>query len=251
MDMLYHESTPEDYPEGLIQKPANVEKIYTVGRLGVKLTEKAYSEIITQQIRNKTPIDLILAVDGGVDSLMLGTEEDTGTVLEDFIALAALKEFGVDKIVCCAGFGSETEENLNHYQALANMSQLVFNDGFLGSFSLTRNMNEFIKYKEECERVWAGKRKSHIQSKIIAAVEGKFGDQQDEGVDARVAGETRKVFVSPLTSIFWLFKYETVFLKNIALRSLMNTNTFVDAKVAYRQFREQLPYRMPHLPLPL
>jgi hypothetical protein len=92
---------------------------------------------------------MIFAVDGGVDSLAIGSEKDPGTLLEDSIGLAALQDIQAEKkILCCAGFGTETEENLNHYRILENIAALAGEGAFLGSFSLTKDMPEFKLYKE-------------------------------------------------------------------------------------------------------
>ena len=135
----------EDYPEFHIPNEPNIITKYTVGRHGTIAVQRAYEEISTLH-----SIDATLAVDGGVDSLSKGNEEDHGTILEDFIALAALK----NGVLACAGFGTETEENLNHYRILQNIANLAAKGYFLGSFSMTKEMPEFQKYAQVCEATW-------------------------------------------------------------------------------------------------
>ncbi|RDJ35578.1 MAG: DUF1152 domain-containing protein [Crenarchaeota archaeon] len=244
-DFLYRETTLDDYPECGIE--ANVFK-YTVGRHGTKLLAKAYKEIA-----EKHEIDFILAVDGGIDSLMFGDEQDSGTLLEDCISMSALDEVEVDhKILCCAGFGAETEEGINHYRALENIATLTKEDGFIGSFSLTKQMAEFKLYKNICERTWKAGRKSHIQTKIISSVMGQFGDDNlYDGVDAKVIGDSGLVFISPLSSIFWLFNFDVVIKRNLIIPKMKLGATFSDALLLYRQFLNEQTGNRSKLQLPI
>lgn len=223
-DFLVKESTKDDYPEGLIgDYPC-----FTVGRHGVGLVSKAYKRIVKDY-----QISCVIAVDGGVDSLMQGDEKNSGTILEDFISLAAISELQCKKVLCCAGFGTETEESLNHYCVLENIAALIKDGCFLGSCSLTPWTNSYNYYKEVCERVMESGRKSHIQGKIISAVEGEFGDYHKyEDVDARVFGESNDpYFISPLMGIYWFFDLMGVVARNKLIGHLKSSNTFADAKV--------------------
>lgn len=247
-DFHYRETTPDDHPQSMIGYKYNVIASYTVGRHGVGLTRKAYQEII-----DKHKVDTVLAVDGGVDSLSRGDEKDSGTILEDFVGLSALNDvtltphghcgLGDDKVkfLCCAGFGTETEENLNHYRTLENMSALAAAGGFLGSFSLTPDMKEFNEYVAVCEKTWANNRKSHIQTKIISAAQGRFGhDNAYHDIDARVMNSTEMTFLSVLSSIYWMFDLETVVKRNLLIPALKHTNTFTDARIVLREYLSNL-----------
>lgn len=241
----YVQSNNCNYPEGLLPKLKNVEAVYSVFRLGVKPIKSALNEIF-----EKHSVDCILAVDGGVDSLATGDEEDYGTVLEDFITLAALDDILIPKILSCAGFGCETEENMNHYRILENMSQL--SDSFLGSFSLTSKMPEFIQYKKLCEDVWHDNRKSHIHTKIISAVMGSFDKNNIySDIDARVSCSTEHVFISMLSSIFWMFDLQGVLNQNKVIELMKQGNTLVDCKLLLRQFMTNQDQLRSHKILPL
>ena len=245
--ILCQKSTIANYPEGSIEDINNVESIYTIGRLGTIALQKAYQQIIDEH-----QIDAILAVDGGVDSLAIGDEESNGTILEDFIALAALSEIKLPKIMCCAGFGTETEEDMNHYRILENIANLIKEDNcFYGSFSLTKEMHEFKKYVSICNKTWEDKRKSHIQTKIISAAKGCFGDDNIyKDIDAKVFEAKDCVFISALSNIFWMFDLDKVAAKNKALKALKRANTFIDCKMILREFLTQNEKRS-KLPLPL
>lgn len=235
----YRTVEPADYPECLIEAEPNMLARYSVGRHGVQATKRAYEEIAL-----KHGVEAILAVDGGVDSLARGDEESPGTVLEDFIALAAMKDI-LETVLCCAGFGGETEENMNHYRILENIAALAADGAFLGAFALTKEMPEFQKYKAQCEKTWAeGRRKSHIQTKIISAAEGKFGDDNlYDNIDAKVFASTNNVFISPLSSIFWMFTLTGVVKHNKYIQKLSAGNTFADSQILFTSLMGSFPIR--------
>lgn len=233
----YRRTTEDDFPECVLNINAdhleNRPSFYTVGRHGVQTLKEAYAEIV-----EKEGIEVIIAIDGGVDSLMHGDEENSGTVLEDFIGLAALSELDVPtKLLVSLGFGTETEEDINHYRALENMAQLVKSSSFLGCCALTNNMYCYDLYKQTCELAFSQGRKSHIQTKIISAVEGSFGDSNLYGdVDARLAGKVKNnCFISPLSSIYWFFNLDGVIRQNLVLNAIKSSRTFTDALMLYRQ----------------
>jgi hypothetical protein len=253
-DFVLRETEKDDYPQSEYQ-PKIAEQIgvathsYTVGRHGVQLVRKAYQEIV-----DKFSIDTIILVDGGVDALMHGDEENSGTVLEDFIAILAASKINVpNKYLVCLGFGCEQEEELNHYRVLENIADLSKTGDFFGSCSLTRNMRAFEYYREQCENAWEGKRKSHIHTRIIPAVLGKFGDySMYDDIDAKVFGEDQhidKTFISPLKGIYWFFSLEGVVRRNNYREILEPSSTFTDAMILYRnnlpeklRSKEVIPY---------
>lgn len=230
-------STPETYPEKELSQILKSNEfnvpVYVIPKLGVKLQAKYY-----QQIVEDNEIDTVIAVDGGVDSLMQGDEANGGTMLEDFISLTALGQLkNVKKYLVCAGFGAEVEEGLCHYQVLESMSLICRQGGFLGSCSLLQD-EEFDIYKQICEWVWKKGRKSHIQTRIISSAMGAFGEKSlYDNIEANVASPSQnKCCNSLLSSIYWFFDLETV-LKNNKLKHLLeSTNIFTDALMLYRQF---------------
>lgn len=172
-------------------------------------------------------IDTILLVDGGVDSIMVGDEEGSGTMMEDTLTLAAVKNANVkNKILACVGFGTEMEENLSHYLALENMAKIIKQGGFYGSCSLVDFMDCFKQYKEACEHTWnqPGHRKSHVQTRIIPAAEGEFGDYHMFPMEKK--GD---VFISPLMSMYWFFNAEAAIFNNAVIPIIEEKETFYEA----------------------
>jgi len=150
------------------------------------------------------------------------------------------------------GFGVETEENLCHYHVLKNIATLAKQGRLYGSCSLTSDMEGFQKYKENCLEAWDNKRKSHIHTKIIPAVEGEFGDYHMYGdIDPKLlVQESNEYFISPLMPIYWFFDLEGVVKENLLVKHLRNSSTFTDAMILFRQALPTLK-RNPRKNIPL
>jgi len=211
-----------------------------------KLGAKPLGESLLSLVR-KHHIDTIYAVDGGVDSLMVGDEVDSGTVLGDFNTMAAIdnlsniggRECNPCVILACTGFGCEVEEGMNHYRVLENISNLIKDGGFYGSCSLTNDTSIFDSYKEAVEK-YSGPRKSHIQPRIIAAVEGEFGNPDIE-IDPNlskvvfdVSDDSLPAFVNPLMGMYWFFRFPQVVRRNKIIPHIKNEITITGALAQYR-----------------
>jgi len=181
-------------------------------------------------------IDTIIGVDGGVDCLMHGDEVDPGTVLQDFVTLAAMDQLDAPhKIVVCSGFGSETDEGMNHYRVLENIAQLTKNGAFYGSCSLIGGTPEYACYKDAVESS-INIRKSHIQTRVIASVEGQFGDLRvgDPNLAAMVFDTPHEAFVSPLMGIYWFFRHSGIVKNNKIIPHIKDCKTITESLIKYR-----------------
>jgi hypothetical protein len=172
-------------------------------------------------------IDAILLVDGGVDSLMRGNEEGSGTLVEDSLSLAAVR--GVDvpvKLLACIGFGTEVEESVCGYNALENMAALAKAGAFLGSCSLVPQMEVFQQFEAACRYVWEQPKhfQSHISTRIVPAVHGEFGQYHMYPYHERIP-----VCISPLMSLYWFFDATTVIKRNLLIDALLTCQTKVEA----------------------
>ena len=188
-------------------------------------TLKEYTNSLNTLVRH-LDIGAILLVDGGVDSIMVGDEDGSGTMMEDTITLAAVKGVGVPiKMLACIGFGTEIEENLSHYLALENMAKISRQGGFYGSCSLVDYMDSFKEYKDACLHSFSqnGHRKSHVQTRVIPAAEGMFGDfhmyPEEKSAD---------VFVSPLMSMYFFFNAEAAIHNNVIIPEIEDLETFFE-----------------------
>jgi len=205
--------------------------VVVIPRTGVRPMVENYKKIVTEN-----SIDTIILMDGGVDSLMHGDEAGAGTFLEDLVSMVAINQLPVKKILACSGFGTEMEEGVCHYTVLSNIAELIRKNAFYGCSALTKNTAGYDTYKKCCEVAWETGRASHIQSKIISAVEGRFGDDNIYGnVDALVLGKKVDNFISPLMVLYWFFDLELVLQSHKLANLIKNTNTYTDVLMLMRQ----------------
>lgn len=232
-DFVVREAGPDDDINWFFSQKLDWAECYVLGRNGVQLVKEGINTIIEEH-----NIENIVAVDGGVDALMRGDEENPGTLLEDSIVLAAINDCSLptqNKYLVCVGMGAEAEENLNFYRALENISLLASTGNFLGSCSLVKDDEEFFEYKEICVTANKEHRISHIQPRIIKSVEGEFG-WKVSGTDARCFGtEEKSAFHSPLMSIYWFFDLPSVVGLNKVIPTIRSSRIFTDAFMMYRQ----------------
>ena len=195
-------------------------------------------------------IDAIILVDGGVDSINTGTEDGSGTMFEDTLTLAATKDIQLPKILACIGFGTEVEENLSHYRALENISNIIKQGGFYGNCSLVNYMNSFKFYKLACEYIWRqpGHKKSHISTRIIPAAEGEFGNVHIYDTENENPVE---ICISPLMNLYWFFEADAAVYNNTIITHIESLPTFYEIiqaavpriKQIKTRERKEFPYK--------
>lgn len=217
-------------PERFKTKKEEKSTVHFLKRMGVK----PYRSFIRDMMHL---FDVVILCDGGIDSLMRGNEQNPGTLLEDSVSLSVFDKLDIPVILACLGMTTEKEEDLCHYHALENISNLCREDAFLGSCSLTKTMPGYKEYKEICELGWhEGNRISHIQSRVIKATEGEFGTPKHENIDARINNPTKQLpFISPLMPIYWFFDAHKVAANNLLTPVLEPTTTWTDVVMIYRQ----------------
>ena len=229
------------YPEGYLSqwfKEVRGEEVtvWMFAKVGALPLAQAYSALIKH-----LGIDAIIAVDGGVDSLMCGDEHGAGTLVEDAISLAAIDHQDVPvKLQACVGFGTEVEEGVCHYLALENIAALAREGAFLGTCSLTPQMEAFQLYEAACRYIWDQPKhpKSHISTRIIPAVHGEFGnyhmypDSQNTGV-----------LISPLMGLYWFFDANAVISRSKIIDELRDTITLHEAFGIVALYKQSSPSR--------
>lgn len=171
-------------------------------------------------------LDGILLVDGGVDSLVRGDEAEFGTAVEDLTSLYAVSQLShiPTRLLTCIGFGAE--QNLTHAHILENIASLTKAGGFLGSCSLTPQMESYQAYDEAVTYVQSNEFQdpSVINSSIVSAVRGNYGDYH-------LTEKTKRsqLWISPLMQIYWFFDFDCVVNQNLLLPELEGTLLFRDA----------------------
>lgn len=210
-----------------------------IWKRGAAAMYEVYKEIV-----KKHNIDHIVMLDGGVDSLMQGNEVRKGTIVEEFINLAAFKNIPVKKTMMSFGFGCEREEEISHYRTLENMAALAKKGYFIGTCALTPQCEEFQKYKAAYELVntCPKHKKSHIHPRIISAVEGNFGEFAVK--ENTIMQETKAVFISPLMSIMWFFDGDGLIQSNCILDALLKCRTYLEAIMMLRDAPQERDNRV-------
>ncbi len=171
-------------------------------------------------------LDGILLVDGGVDSLVRGDEAELGTAIEDLTTLYAVNQLSDihNRWLACVGFGAE--QNLTHAHILENIASLTKAGGFLGSCSLTPQMEVYQDYEEAVVHVQSNEFQdpSVINSSIVSAVRGQYGDYH-------LTEKTKRghLWISPLMSLYWFFDFDCVVKENMLLPEIEGTLLFRDA----------------------
>lgn len=192
-------------------------------------------------------IDAIVLIDGGMDSLTRGDEELVGTVLEDYVSLAAvalLREVPV-RIMACIGMG--VEGDVSHTCVLENIAALTRQGGFLGVSALHASSEAFRRYEDAVSYVHSqpGQQPSVINASVISSALGHYGDFH---LTERTRGS--QLWISPLMSLYWFFSVELVAAQNLFLQELQQTRSAGEAFGVIYEARENMKLR-PAGPIPL
>jgi hypothetical protein len=217
---------PFDYfPEHILLDSEGLPPLNISGKVGVVPLREYYGKLIKDNA-----IEHIITIDCGVDSLMKGDEEHPGTILEEYVNFAALKGFDIPKTHICIGFGTEIEEKISHYRVLENISEMIRKNGYLGSCSLLKGMECFRRYKEAYNKVnnYPHHKRSHIHPRIIASVEGCFGEMRNN--EETLMKEKPVIFISPLMGIYWFFDGDVV-MNNIHILGNISEDIFFSDSV--------------------
>lgn len=218
--------------------------IYAIERTGARPVVAAYEWLV-----RTLQLDTLILVDGGTDSLMRGDEAGLGTPQEDMASLlAAHVVSGPErKHLVCVGFGIDAFHGVCHAQVLENVAALIESGGYLGAWSLTREMREFALYRDACAYVFT--RMPHhpsiVNTSILAAVEGWFGDRHPT---QRTAGS--ELFINPLMALCWAFQLGHVARRNLYLDRIRNTHTYDELSMAIETYRATLPATKPRKAIP-
>jgi hypothetical protein len=184
-------------------------------------------------------IDLVIFVDGGFDSLLVGDENSLASLRSDQVSLAMASQLRCATLMANVGFGVEPE--IAHHYVLRNIAALVQRQGFLGATGLSAHV------AQSClpivDAVLAITRSSTVSS-IRAALGGYFGPFDNP------AWAHGQVFVSPLMLIAFFFDPQVVYAHSPLAQMIAATRSADEIDQALRQFREQRE-RGPRLEIPL
>lgn len=209
--------------------------IWCFQKTGVRPLVKNYKLLVEH-----LGINCIILVDGGVDSLMHGDEQDPGTLLEDMLSISTVSELNNVplRFLTCLGLGVEYEVGYAHL--FENIANLAKSNAFLGTCSLITQMPVFQKYKEAVFYTFNRQPdyKSVICSSVISAVHGEYGD-----FHLIKRTQERELHISPLMSMYWFFDLSGVANSNRLVKPLTFTHTVDDAWQKMQNARQSFDER--------
>lgn len=187
-------------------------------------------------LQQELQYDCVVLVDGGTDILMRGDEAGLGTPQEDVTSLAAVSQLqGVDKLVCCLGFGIDRFHGVCHAHFLRNVAALSQAGGYLGTLALLPQMAEAQLLAEAIafsnERMPGAP--SIVGNSIASAIEGEYGDVHRTH---RTAGS--KLWINPLMSLYWAFDLSQVAARCLYLDAVKLSHSIWDVNVIVEAFRK-------------
>jgi hypothetical protein len=146
----------------------------------------------------------------------------------------------------CVGFGIDTFHGICHTQFLENVAGLIEAGGYLGAWSLMREMEEFDLYQQAYDYVASRmNRASIVNTSILSAVNGRFGNHH-----ASNRTEGAELFINPLMTLFWAFRLNAVAQRNLYLDRIRNTTTYPELSLAIEAFRATLRRTKPWKEIP-
>jgi hypothetical protein len=206
--------------------------VYCFDRTGLRPLLESYRAVVAH-----LGADAVVLVDGGTDSLMRGDEAGLGTPEEDIARIAAVDELEVaGKYLVCLGFGVDAFHGVCHAHALEAVAELTRAGGFLGAFSLLREMPEVRRYEEATLAVFDAMPDfpSIVSASILSALEGHYGDHHRT---ARTRGST--LWINPLMTFYWCFRLEPVARRLLYLDEVKRTQDYWELMQAIDAFRKR------------
>ena len=203
----------------LKEKESTDINIYAFDRdIGAAPLSKIYRELATQ-----LNLDAVVVVDGGTDSLMLGSEYNMGTPAEDHCSMVACNASQIPiKILACIGFGVDSFHGVSHGLFLENVATIEKANGFLGNFSVSQHSREGQLYMEGYAAIAANMQPSIVCASITDSMKGYFGNHHS----TRRTGNSQ-LFLNSLMTLYWTFDLQIV-VQNIPYAdTLLTTPTMV------------------------
>jgi hypothetical protein len=235
---------PEQFLSQWFRAQGTEVPIYCFERTGVKPLHASYKAFV-----DDLKIDTIILVDGGTDSLMRGDESGLGTPQEDSASILAVDELDVErKMLVCLGFGVDAFHGVCHAHFLEAVAELTRIHGYLGMFSLLKEMEEVQLYKTATEYVFKSMPNdiSIVSSSIIAAIDGNYGDYHSTPRTGN-----NKLWINPFMPVYWCFQLAPVAERILYREAMKRTETFSDVRGVIKEFRDSCKTIRPRQDIPV
>lgn len=198
------------FPEGFLaqwwaQEFQEDMTVWCYHNLGVKPLTVLFAQLC-QHLR----LDAIVMVDGGVDGLFEGTEFDIATPTIDTISIFSAYQLShLKRYYVFTAFGTEGRDNeVRHADALMRIAQQVALGGMLGVSALLPADpcgRGFLQAVDFVHKKAGTRWHSNMASSIVSAMKGRFGYH-----DLTVKTTESKIWVSPLTLLYWFFHLPSI-----------------------------------------
>lgn len=195
---------PEAYLAQFLHEKCGLDQpVYLILREGYKRVIEAYKTLL----KAIGPVDAIVLIDGGTDSLMKGDEEGLGTVQEDYTSMLAVHDLpGVKvKLLAALGMGVDRYHGVSDVSSLRAISEIHQMGGFLGAqmlFSGTQPVDLFVEAVQYATDKTSTP--SIVGTSIRDAMIGHFGNHHS---NKRTKGS--KLFINPLMTLLVVFDLAT------------------------------------------
>jgi hypothetical protein len=121
--------------------------------------------------------------------------------------------------------------------------------GFIGAFSLLKEMTEVKQYMEAVEAVFA-EMPSHpsiVCSSIVSAIEGHYGDYHKT---ARTKNSGSALWINPMMTLYWCFRLSPVARRILYLDRIKQSQTIWHVLKAIECYRDENIQRRKRTPIP-
>ncbi len=227
-----------------LRQEGRARPVHAIARVGAAGVRRAY-----RWLYEELGFDTVILIDGGTDILMRGDEPALGTPQEDIASLLAAEALppSVAKYVVCVGFGVDTFHGVSHGCALENIAAMAQDGGYLGAWSLTREMEESKFYCQAVDYATAvyPSMPSIVNKSVACSIEGWFGNRH---FTSRTAGS--ELFLSPLMALCWAFKLEAISSRLLYSDLVRETEGYFDLDLAIDRFRSGLEQVRPWTDIP-
>lgn len=211
--------------------------VWCFDRVGVVQLREAYAHL-----KSALSLDGVVLVDGGVDGLFWGNEHDTGTPSMDAISIIAAATLDCVGVYAFTAFGTEGRgHSVRHADALERMADLTAKNTLLGaacpspSEPVGRRFLDAVTWIHDRMRL---EQHSNMAASVAAALRGCYGYY-----DVTVKAAESKIWISPLTSLFWFFDLQAVADAKPYKREVMESATVAEVADAIEEWRNLVGVR--------
>lgn len=226
---------PDNYvPEYWLSKHLS-KKVYAIYPTGVQTLVKVFNKLIKE-----FSIDTIVLVDGGVDSLMFGDEEDIGTFSEDMSTIVSASLLPITKILITNTWG--VEGCISHNRYMENVAKLIRENGFLGAQFLEKDSEEGKFYLDVMQNCFI--ENSTINISLQSSILGQDWNsvpkallKRDKDAVPNSTFSLQDWLGCPMGAIYWAFDLDKVASNIVYKDLLLNTVHINDVDHAVHKYR--------------